>query len=253
MTSSSSILNINSNFQIFSLASTPSNFEYNIGQAINVKELVIKNITVPNTVYNVNTLNNTFIYNPVGLPVTVVVPIGNYDITSLMTALQTAIGGSLTSWVLNTSTGKIELNWSGAVNLPSSGIANLIGLKNHPFLPYPTTPSVSFTLPSVPDMIAVRNFYICSRTLAQGVNSILIQGSNLPIIAIVPNTVPFGGINHYLSADSLLELKIYTAQQNLQYIDIQIRDDNGRIVDLQGSSFQMNCLIYKNATNIYEK
>jgi hypothetical protein len=248
----SSILNINSNFQIFSSTSTSSHFDFNIGQALNIKELVIKNITVPNTVYNVNNLNNTFTYIPI-TPVNIVVPVGNYDITSLMTTLQTLIGGQLISWNLNPTTGKIDLVWSIPVHLPASGIANLIGLRNSLILPYPTTPIASFSLPFVPDMTAVRNFYICSRTLAQGVNSILVQGTNLPIIAIVPNTVPFGGINHYVGSDSLLELKIYTAQQNLQYIDIQIRDDNGRIVDLNGSSFQMNCLIYKNATSLYEK
>lgn len=249
MTSSnSSILNINSDFGI-STSLSSSNFEYNIGQAINIKEIVIKNITIPNTAYNVTLLNNIFSYRQtIAGTVNITVPIGNYTIITLLDTIKTLSGDAYT-WGLNPVTGIVEFTWLLTTQIFKSGIGKLIGLAPIPAsdtLPwYPVIASLNIIMPYLPNMIAIKNYYICSRTLAQGVNSILVQGANLPIIAIVPNSVAFGSINHYASSDSLLELKVYTASQNLQYIDIQIRGDDGRIVDLNGSSFQMNCLIYR--------
>ena len=245
----SSILNINSDFRTTTSIS-PSNFEINLGQALNIKEVVIKNITIPNTVYNVTELNNLFAWQDSTLH-QLSIPIGNYDITSLMETIR-ILSSDAFSWLLNPASGKVELTFSLVSRIYCDGIGQLIGLQGQTGT-YPDTFRFNIILKYVPNLTAVRNFYVCSRTLGQGVNSILVNGANLPIIAILPNNVSFGGINQYLSNDSLLELKVFSAQQNLQYIDIQIRGDNGQILDFNGSSFQMNVLIYKTANNTFTK
>jgi hypothetical protein len=49
----STILNINSKYRtVDSLSST--NFNISVGQSINIKQMVVKNVTLPNTSYNIN-------------------------------------------------------------------------------------------------------------------------------------------------------------------------------------------------------
>lgn len=109
---------------------------------------------------------------------------------------------------------------------------------------YPAVAGVNFTAPTLSNLSGIRNFFVCSRTLAQGFNSVLQNGTNLPMILAMPNTVPFGSLNHYISNDILLDVKSYKQLQNVQYCDIQIRDEDNNIIDLNGEEISLSLLIY---------
>jgi hypothetical protein len=64
------------------------------------------------------------------------------------------------------------------------------------------------------------------------------------MILAMPNTVPFGSLNHYISNDILLDVKSYKQLQNVQYCDIQIRDEDNNIIDLNGEEISLSLLIY---------
>jgi hypothetical protein len=175
-----------------------------------------------------------------------IVPVGQYNITELMDYLQANISGPTFTYTISPLTGKISMTFTVALVMYSSGIGSLIGLEQIRTAYYPNTAMLTVDMPGVPNLSGPREFYLCSRILAQGTNSILVNGLNLPIFAIIPNTVPYGGINQYLTNDAMMELKTYSALQNIQYIDIQVRDNMGQLVDFNGSDIMFNILVYSN-------
>ena len=100
----------------------------------------------------------------------------------------------------------------------------------------------------LPNLTGIREVFICSRTLAQGVNSLLQNGVNLPMILVMPNNVPFGSVNTYQSNDNMLDIKTYKQLQNIQYIDIQVRDGDNNIIDLNGENWSMTLILYYELT-----
>jgi hypothetical protein len=245
----STILNINSKYRtVDSISST--NFNISVGQSINIKQMVVKNVTIPNTSYNINSTNNQlrWVYNSSNKLSTL--PIGQYNLAELASALQTAFivydaGATVT---INPLTQKLVYHFSLPAQIlinSDSSLSYLIGFNlASGVLAFPATAGANFTAPTLPNLAGIRNFFICSRTLAQGFNSVLQNGTNLPMILAMPNTVPFGSLNHYQSNDILLDVKSYKQLQNVQYIDIQILDENNNIVNLNGEDISLSLLMY---------
>jgi hypothetical protein len=244
----STILNINSKYRtVDSISST--NFNISVGQSVNIKQMVVKNVTLPNTSYNINSTNNQlrWVYNSSNKLSTL--PVGQYNLVELASALQTAFivydaGATVT---INPLTQKLVYHFSLPSQIlinSSSPLASLIGFNLANLVAYPAIAGVNFTAPTLSNLAGIRNFFVCSRTLAQGFNSVLQNGTNLPMILAMPNTVPFGSLNHYQSNDILLDVKSYKQLQNVQYIDLQIRDEDNNIVDLNGEEISLNLLIY---------
>jgi hypothetical protein len=244
----STILNINSKYRtVDSLSST--NFNISVGQSINIKQMVVKNVTLPNTSYNINSSNNQlrWVYNSSNKLSTL--PVGQYNLVELASALQTAfivydVGATVT---INPLTQKLVYHFSLPTQIllnSNSPLAYLIGFNLNNVVAYPAVAGVNFTAPTLSNLSGIRNFFVCSRTLAQGFNSVLQNGTNLPMILAMPNTVPFGSLNHYISNDILLDVKSYKQLQNVQYCDIQIRDEDNNIIDLNGEEISLSLLIY---------
>jgi hypothetical protein len=244
----STILNINSKYRtVDSLSST--NFNISVGQSINIKQMVVKNVTLPNTSYNINSSNNQlrWVYN--GSNKLSTLPVGQYNLVELASALQTAfivydVGATVT---INPLTQKLVYHFSLPTQIllnSNSPLAYLIGFNLNNVVAYPAVAGVNFTAPTLSNLSGIRNFFVCSRTLAQGFNSVLQNGTNLPMILAMPNTVPFGSLNHYISNDILLDVKSYKQLQNVQYCDIQIRDEDNNIIDLNGEEISLSLLIY---------
>ena len=246
----STILNINSKYRTIDSASS-TNFNISLGQSINIKQMVVKNVTLPNTSYNINSTNNQlrWVYNSVNILSTL--PIGQYNLVELASALQTAfivydVGATVT---INPLTEKLVYHFTLPAQMlinSLSPLASLIGFNLYNVVAFPAVAGVNFIAPTLSNLAGIRNFFICSRTLAQGFNSVLQNGTNLPMILAMPNTASFGSLNHYVSNDILLDVKTYSQLQNVQYCDITVRDEDNNIIDLNGEEISLSLLIYYN-------
>ena len=248
--SNSLIMVLNSKFRTPDSASV-SDFTISIGQSISIKQSVVQAVTLPNTVYNINDTNNVGFLNLIGLGTYVVlVPVGQYNLAQFLLTLQgllTAIDIASTV-VQNPLTLKLDFTFSYPsqwVTDSTSPLSKVLGTYinwNQPF--YPVVPANNFSAYALPNLTGIRNVYICSRILGQGVNSLLENGVNLPLVLNMPMTEPFASVNYFECNETLLNLKTYKQGQNTQYIDIQLRDIDGHIIDINGAEWQITMLVY---------
>jgi hypothetical protein len=230
-----------------------SDYTISIGQSISIKQSVVQTVSLPNTVYNINDTNNVGFVNLIGLGTYVIlVPKGQYNLAQFLLTLQgllSAIDIGATV-VQNPLTLKLDFTFSYPAQfstLANSPLSKVIGTyinwTENP-VAYPVAPVTSFSAYALPNLTGIRNIYICSRILGQGVNSILENGVNLPLVLNMPNSVPFGSVNYFQCNETLLNLKTYKQGQNTQYIDIQLRDIDGNIIDLNGEDWSLTMLVY---------
>lgn len=222
-----------------------SNFSYNIGSAIEIQELALKSVSLPNTAYNINIHNNTLQINYNSSVISIFIPIGQYNLSDLITKITTSFTSQSVSCVIiqDPITYKLTFTFSSPTFIylgPTSTLPYYLGF-NIPNTPqYPTSPNLIITAPHVPNLQGANNYYIASRTLGQGVNALLFNAvQNLAIIAVIPNNVPYGSIIQYSPSDILLDLKLYSTRQNIQQIDIVILDTNFNVVDLNGADVEL--------------
>jgi len=249
----STILNLNSKYRTADSLSS-SNFNISIGQSINVKQAVLKTVIMPNAMYNITAMNNQFTFLQI-VNHSIVIPIGQYSIGLLISTLQTAIQtiDVLATIVQDPVTYKLKFTFTVPtkiyVGVSYSTLPEFIGFNIPNFVGmYPVGSTSIIYAPNLPNLTGIREVFICSRTLAQGVNSLLQNGVNLPMILVMPNNVPFGSVNTYQSNDNMLDIKTYKQLQNIQYIDIQVRDGDNNIVDLNGENWSMTLILYYELT-----
>ena len=244
-----SFIVINSKYREISSNST-SDFTYSLGEVLQVKAIAIKTISIPNVVYNVNVNNNIlkieYNANPGIFPAQITVPIGQYTIDSLITAIEpllsTAIVGTVTIAQLPLVS-KLQITTSKPVSFiagTDSPFARVLGI----------TKTTSFSLDTIAEGVfqlqGIDNFFVISQDLADGANAILTNGQKRGIVIDVPNTVNFGETNYYQNKEYRVNQKIYDGRAlNLQYINIKIVDSDLNVVDLQGMDIELILLIYE--------
>ena len=226
-----------------------SNFSYNIGTAIEIQELALKSVSLPNTAYNINKYNNFFNFNVGGVDKTIIIPVGQYNLADLIAKMITLMlsQGVVATITQNLQTYKLTFNFPAVsvIYVAPTLLSYYLGFNIPNITSYPTIPIASIIAPNVPILQGTMNYYIASRTLGQGVNALLFNAvRNLSIIAVIPNNVPFGSIIQYVPSDILLDLKLYASKQNIQQIDIVILDTNFNIVDLNGSDVELTFKCY---------
>ena len=227
-----------------------SNFTYNIGSTIEIQELALKSVSLPNTAYNINLNNNNFnfIYN--GIQYSRGLPIGHYNINTIIAALITEVGSAVgnptaLTIALDPLTQKPKYTFAQPTQIYISSLATLVGFNLPLDTLYPSSPATIINAPTLPNLQGTMNYYIASRTLAQGTNALLYNAvRNLAILAVIPNSVPFGSIIQYVPSDILLDLKSYAGKQNIQQIDIIVLDTDFNVIDLNGAEIELTFKCY---------
>ena len=239
---------INSKHRLLESVSS-SNFSYNIGTAIEIQEIALKSVSLPNTGYNINKFNNIFNYNVGGVDKTIIIPVGQYNLADLITKMVALmlVQGVVTTITQNPQTYKLTFNFPAVsvIYVAPTLLSYYLGFNIPNITSYPTISIASIIAPNVPNLQGSNNYYIASRTLGQGVNALLFNAvQNLAIIAVIPNNVPYGSIIQYMPSDILLDLKLYASKQNIQQIDLVILDTNLNVVDLNGADVELTFKCY---------
>lgn len=245
---------INSKFRNVSSKST-SDFIYSLGESLEVSDIAVKSVSMVNAEYNIKAGHNTLIVNNGITDFNLVVPVGQYDITQLITAITTALttqyGGTNTITLQPTTkrlffTSTTPLRFGTDVN--ASPVGFILGLgdeSNNINNYYPEFGSSSFLAPFLPNLQGSNNYHISSATLGQGQGSLLKNNEKKPIILSVLNNVDFGDVISYEVNEIKLNQRHFNRPTNIQDIDIKVLDDDNEVVDLNGTNIEIVLQIIK--------
>ena len=223
-----------------------SNFTVSIGNDANLQKvsmIAVKEVTIPNSQYNIRANYNNVLYLSSGV---FILPGGQYSASSLINALNDL--QSNVEFSQDPLTYKIEvISGSGStiINGPYSVIKQMGGENLYDI---PLT-SAKSTFSKLPDLTGSRNFYVSSNILSDGNSMISPTLPKMGVIVVVPNTSNFGSISYYNSNEQKLDEIYYPSQihgKNITSIDLQLRNLDASFVDLNGLDWSILIKVYYN-------
>lgn len=194
----------------------------------------VQNISIPYSFYNCNSSNNILRYNLNSSPdeiITVIIPVGNYNINTLKSYLQSVLTGFTLSY---NSTNNRYTFYNSTTNftiLSSSTCLAMLGFKNNISLS-----SVNRTLTSAIccDLTTTKAIYICSSFPSVNISKAKVSDNN--IIASLPVDVsPFS----LLTFSNYNNYRFNTFANIMSNLAIRLTDQNGNLLDLNGCEWSM--------------
>ena len=239
------VLNINSSNKT---SGTNENFiiHLNENEFHEVKYVQLKDISFPNTIYNITSSNNklnwydttTAVYN-------LTIPIGYYTVDDFITYVNTTTTTNATyaacklQITKNKSTRKLSLSvilGGNAFQLnATSTIQNIIGFPN-----LTSSFSLVHVATEIYNFLVTRYVHVISNTLSEPDALISSNGKKYGIIATIPVEVPFGYIVSKSEEKDSSDESFHNANVNLSTIDIKLVDSNFKQIELNGSDVIIN-------------
>lgn len=103
--------------------------------------------------------------------------------------------------------------------------------------------TVTYTAPNVPNLAGLKQAYLRSSTLSPG-NEFDEKGKLSDVSINIPVTAPFGSLNVWeCKVDKLCEI-IYSTPRNFQQIDFALVDEDGSVIELNGSTVRIELKIF---------
>ena len=192
----------------------------------------IVDCVIPFSFYSINSTNNILVYLYLGTQYTVTIPVGNYNINQLITALQSLMSNFTVSYT--SVTNKLTFTNSSNNNfsfLPSSTCFGIIGFSDGN-----TYTSNAYVLTSVNciNIYSITYIQVNSNFLTYNINKK--QINNLNILGLIPiQTTPFSLIQYNNSTNYKINLFI----NQISSIRIKLTDNLGNLLDLNGCYFNM--------------
>lgn len=219
-----------------------SNMLFNTGSVL-VKDdniissnICIMNAQIPVSFYTITALNNSFSIQYLASLVSITIPIGNYNSSSLITTLQPLMAMTI---VFNPRTGGFTftsaVNFSLLFNVPNSAYSVLGFIK----ATYPATALV-LASPYPINLLGVKRISIKSQSL--GITSFSSSGRDITLTTI-PCDQPSYNMISYVNTSDLNKAELTT--DNINCIDIQMYDENGNFLDFNNIQWTI-CLCLEN-------
>ena len=198
--------------------------------------LGLTNLTLANTIYNFNSNNNSITFTQ-GTTQAVSVSVGNYSASTLTDSLNTAITAAGLDITVSFDEENALFTFTGgsAFTIDSATMSRQLGLKEQ----LPTASGTSYTATQVCDFAGATNLYVRVRNVSM--NNLDSRGKTSNIIASIVNNVNYGDYIFYTPPEVLY---FQINEQQLSHIDIEITDQEGNIVALNGSAFNMTLSVH---------
>lgn len=249
------VLKINSRDSTLSLSNTADS-RYainNVGNKCTIQRIVLKNASIRNVFYTIDVHNNYFfIYLALTGRQYVTIPIGNYNITTLLSYLNADIAFTSTGTVLTfdtrlnkiitTSTGNVVYEWVDPVLNISPTAFEILGLIKGQ--DQNVVANVPLEHPYVDNLGGPMNIYV--EASFSKMNAFDSTGNDRNVCGIIPVDVAFGQTIHYTNNEQNLDAieRSILYSQNLTDPEISLRDVNGRLLDMKGSNFELAFKLY---------
>ena len=212
-------------------------FHLNENELHETHNVMLKDIVIPNTMYNIRTSNNTLDYDIGGVAKTATVPVGYYSLADLVIALNTAQA----DLVFSENSFAKKLNVTSASNSfikTSSTIKKVIGASIQ------NVPSTSYTLDSFYNLNPTNYIHVISN-LAEADALISSDGKRYPVIASIPVLFSFGSILNQTENNDTLDSSKHISNLNLSTINMRLVDDDFQTIELNGSEWQISFSVVK--------
>ena len=199
--------------------------------------VMLKDVVIPNTMYNIRTSNNTLDYDIGGVAKSVNIPVGFYSLTDLITALN----GAQADLVFSDNSFLKKLNVTSGSNSfikTSSTIKKVLGVTVQ------NSPSTSYTLDSFYNLNPTNYIHILSN-LAEADALISSSNKKYPVIASIPVLYTFGSILNQTENQDSQDYSKHISNLNLSTIDMRLVDDDFNLIDLNGSNWFITLTIMK--------
>jgi hypothetical protein len=197
----------------------------------------LTNLTMPNTMYNITDNNNTITINGNSTSITN----GNYSADSLATKIQDTVS-EVNTCSFDAENNVFSFTFTGSYVFNSSTMERQLGLRDQ--LP-PTDDDgniiavSSYTASDVCDLGGITNIYIRLRNLTM--NNLDSRGKTSNIVASIVNNTNYGGYIFYVPPEVLYYM---IKENNISHLDIELSDQEGNLIDLNGSDFNMTFTIH---------
>jgi hypothetical protein len=197
----------------------------------------LTNLTIPNSIFNFTTNNNTITFTQSSSTQAVSVSVGNYSASTLVTALNTAItaAGLNITVSFNEENALFTFTGGSAFTIDSATMSRQLGLNNQ----LPTASGTTYTATQVCDFAGATNLYIRIRNVSM--NNLDSRGKTSNIIASIVNNVNYGDYIFYTPPEVLYFM---INEQQLSHIDIEITDQEGNIINLNGATFNLTLSVH---------
>lgn len=214
-------------------------------QLQDAKAVLLKSAKIPNTQYNVNSNNNTWLFpNTATGGSQYLVPIGQYTLSTLIAALQGLVTGlTITQDPINL---KLLFSMSsGTFDIIADRITNPLGY----FLLGCRTEVLSTGAPTLmstlPDLSGLKTVYLISNTLAPFGCMCTSERMMKSIFCSIPIKVPFGEIESHEEESAMTLDFTRFASRNINSIDMTLVDATTMLpVQLNGIDYEITFRVY---------
>jgi len=197
----------------------------------------LTNLTLPNTMYNITDNNNSITIKGI----TTLIPNGNYSADTLATKIQDTVN-EVSSCTFDTENNVFSFVFTGSYIFNSSTMERQLGLKGQlPVSDENGDPEniTTYTAKDVCDLGGITNIYVRLRNLT--LNNLDSRGKSSNIVASIVNNTNYGGYIFYVPPEVLYYM---LKENNISHLDIELSDQEGNIVDLNGADFNMTFTIH---------
>jgi hypothetical protein len=218
-----------------SLRNSGSSSEFNINLSrpvFNVKKVQVSEVLIPNVFYNITSSNNTIIVDEGKGAQSSSITVGQYDITSLLSALKTALDGNnvlsgIFTCSYSTVTYKVTISSTVAFSITYGNLADNLGFTDS------TGSASTHTASRIFDISTTRQVYIQSNILT----SAELNGKRQNILCKVPLNTSFGAIITYKneSENSI----VLDNPQDISSLDFKLINKRNEALDLNGLNWSM--------------
>ncbi len=195
----------------------------------------LTNMTMPNSMFNVTSINKTIVISGVSYNIDE----GNYSAESLATAVSTAISsvGTCAFDDTNNNNKYIFTFTAGAKTIDAeTTLTRQLGLTGQ--LPLESAVT-SYNAQGVCDLGGTTNIYIRLRNLTM--NNIDSRGQTNNIIASIVNNTNYGGYIFFVPPEVLY---YQITEQNISHLDIELTDQEGKLLEMNGANFNLTLTIH---------
>lgn len=205
--------------------------------------ITVSNAQIPVSFYTITSINNTITYIDLGVTNSFSIPIGNYNSTSLISALLTGFGSIITSITINKLNGKLTFLFNTNTVLQAiSSIKSVLGFVNN----VDCYANVSTTLPYPLNLLGVKKISIKSDNLAITAYSSVNFSTSNTLTTIPVDQPPFNMISYFNQSD--LNTNILQAR-TLNTIDISLVDENNNYIDFNNCDWSMTLTLSVHRNN----
>lgn len=190
----------------------------------------LTNLTIPNTIYNFSASNNQLSLTQSATTQVVTITAGNYSASTLVDALNAAITLNITVSFDEDNANFTFVGTSAFTINSDTTMTRQLGLKNQ----LPTVSGTTYTATQVCDFAGATNIYVRIRNVSM--SNLDSRGKTSNIIASIVNNVNYGDFIFYVPPEVLY---FQINEQQLAHIDLELTDQEGNVIDLNGATFNL--------------